>query len=235
MRKALSEKPVKGTSACVCEFDESKRTLEGNKIDGFSKLHNIQFGENSIRAWRSYGIGRGKEISHDQLVSNDQGDTTLVVSKEFFPFHNARVYEYTVPGTEGSNEDDDFDDSKMDIFECSKPGCVKSFQTFSELELHLNVGDHCVKNERLSETVYDKLRIDWAERFTTSVSITDEPQCENSTHQVVRDSIPPGNTISMGWALPKPRAGSTRFGDKVKNYLTAKFDLGEQSGLKADP
>lgn len=91
------------------------------------------------------------------------------------------MYEYTVPGTEGSNEDDDLDDSKMDIFECLEPGCVKSFQTFSELDLHLNVGDHCVKDERLSETVYDKLRRDWAERFTTSVSITDEPQCETST------------------------------------------------------
>lgn len=45
MRKALSERPVKGTSACVCEVDESKRTLEVNKIDCFSKLHNIQFGE----------------------------------------------------------------------------------------------------------------------------------------------------------------------------------------------
>ncbi|PFX16270.1 hypothetical protein AWC38_SpisGene19477 [Stylophora pistillata] len=76
---------------------------------------------------------------------------------------------------------------------------------------------------------------DWAERLTTSVSITDEPQCEASTHQVVHDSMPPVNTVSMGWALPKSRAGSTRFSCKVKNYLTAKFVQGEQSGLKADP
>ena len=39
----------------------------------------------------------------------------------------------------------------------------------------------------------------------------------------------------MGWALHRPRAGSIRFTDKVKKYLTAKFDLGEQSGLKTDP
>lgn len=39
----------------------------------------------------------------------------------------------------------------------------------------------------------------------------------------------------MGWALPKPRAGSSRFTEKVKNYLTARFDLGEQTGRKADP
>lgn len=39
----------------------------------------------------------------------------------------------------------------------------------------------------------------------------------------------------MGWALPKPWTGSSRFTDKVKRYLTAKFDIGEQTGLKADP
>ena len=42
MRKALSERPVKGTSACVCTVDGAKETLGVNKIDGFSKLHNIQ-------------------------------------------------------------------------------------------------------------------------------------------------------------------------------------------------
>ena len=39
----------------------------------------------------------------------------------------------------------------------------------------------------------------------------------------------------MGWALVKPRAGPSMFTDKVKKYLTVKFDLGEQTGRKADP
>ena len=50
------------------EVDEAKITLEVNKIDGFSKLHDVQFEEKGIREWRSYGIGRGKETSFDQLV-----------------------------------------------------------------------------------------------------------------------------------------------------------------------
>ena len=33
----------------------------------------------------------------------------------------------------------------------------------------------------------------------------------------------------------EPRAGSSRFTEKVENYLTARFDLGEQTGRKADP
>ena len=36
-----------------------------NKIDGFSKLRNVQFEEKGIRAWRSYGKGHGEEISFD--------------------------------------------------------------------------------------------------------------------------------------------------------------------------
>ena len=40
--------------------------------------------------WRSYRIGRGKEISFDQLVLKGQGDTGIVVSEKFFPLHDAR-------------------------------------------------------------------------------------------------------------------------------------------------
>ena len=54
-------------------------------------------------------------------------------------------------------------------------------------------------------------------------------------HQSENVSIPALHTVIMGWTLHRPRGWSIRFTDKVKKYLTAKFDLGEQSGLKADP
>lgn len=68
MRTALSERPVKGMSACVCSVDEEKETLQVNKLDGFSKLHNIEFEEKGIHVW-SYRIGPGKKISFNQLIS----------------------------------------------------------------------------------------------------------------------------------------------------------------------
>lgn len=86
MRSAQSERPVKSTSACVCEVDKAKLTLKVNKIDGFSKLHNVQIDEKTIRVWKSYRIGRGKEISFDQLVTKDQGDTCLIFKEEFSLF-----------------------------------------------------------------------------------------------------------------------------------------------------
>ena len=59
------------------------------------------------------------------------------------------------------------------LFECSEPGCVKSFPTISELESHLNVGDHIIKQERKdSEILCNKLWPDWLTRFTTAVNIT---------------------------------------------------------------
>ena len=100
---------------------------------------------------------------------------------------------------------------------------------------HFDIGDHCVKDERPSKTLYDKLRRDWADRFSTSVEVTENEPSEPNIHQSENVSIPALHTVIMGWALHRPRAGSIRFTDKVKKYLTAKFDLGEQSGLKADP
>ena len=49
MRTALSERPVRGTTACVCSIDETKKALEVNKMDVFSKYHNFKFEEDGIR------------------------------------------------------------------------------------------------------------------------------------------------------------------------------------------
>lgn len=230
MRKALSERPVKGTSACVCAVDEANISLEVNKIDGFSKLHNIKFEEEGIRVWRSYGVGRGKEVPFKNLVTKRQGNTGLFISEDFFTCRDARIYKCKDAEPESSDEDTDAADTSSDIemFECSEPGCVKSFQTFSELESHLDIGDHCV-------SLYDKLRKDWVDMFTTAVNITEDAGCADSTQERVCQTSPSHQSVEMGWALPKGRVGSSRFSDKVKKYLTARFDLGEQTGRKADP
>ena len=68
-----------------------------------------------------------------------------------------------------------------------------------------------------------------------SVNITQDGTCTPGSQLNVSSSPPSDQAVRMGWALPKPRAGSSRFTKKVKNYLTARFDLGEQTGRKADP
>ena len=62
MRTALSERPVRGTIACVCLVNETQKTLEVNKMDGFSKYHNFIFELNGIRVLRADGVGKGRVI-----------------------------------------------------------------------------------------------------------------------------------------------------------------------------
>ena len=40
-------------------------------------------------------------------------------------------------------------------------------------------------------------------------------------------------TLLMGWALKSRQGGKTRFSDKQRDYLTSKFQIGEETGQKA--
>ena len=91
-----------------------------------------------------------------------------------------------------------------------------------------------MKEERQSETLY-VFRRDWVGMFTTSVNITEDMTCTSGNQQSVNASLSSDQAVGMAWLLPKPWTGSSRFTDKVKNYLTARFDLGEQTEHKADP
>jgi len=224
MYAALSERPVKGTSACVCSIKQEHENLQVNKIDGFSKYHNFMYEEKGVRVWKAFEVGPGKLILYDQLYNAHQGPTSLSIQEEFFTLRFSRYCKSIFSEREPTAE--------MDAqFECSEPGCRKVFKTFSELELHLDVGDH--DNRKSSETTYDKLRRQWAKKFATIDQPVSNPVVGDRPDEQQPASEPPN--LDFGWALQKSRGGSTRFGDNVKDYLTTKFDLGERSGLKADP
>ena len=158
----------------------------------------------------------------------------LVINR-FFDCKDTRVNKCQEPLSESSVDNRH---NQLHLFECSEPGCVKSFPTISELESHLNAGDHIIKQERKdSEILCNKLWPDWMERFTTAVNITEDmpstSRVQSASDQ--HDRWPLDPAVCMGWALVKPRAGPSTFTDKVKKCLTVKFDLGEQMGRKTDP
>ena len=68
MRTALSERPVRGTIACVCLVNETQKTLKVNEMDGFSKYHNFIFELNGIRVWRADGVGKGIVIPYQDTI-----------------------------------------------------------------------------------------------------------------------------------------------------------------------
>ena len=109
------------------------------------------------------------------------------------------------------------------------------FKKFSELENHLDVGEHR-QVRRASETVYDKLRRDWAEKFLSVDEENGRALVAHSDQQRDRNEASGScSDLQLGWALHKPRSQAVRFTDEVKQYLSTKFDLGERTGNKADP
>ena len=142
MRTALSERPVRGTIARVCLVNETQKTLKVNKMDGFSKCHNFIFELNGIRVWGADGLGKGRVIPYQDTIARPQGPTDLVVDVHFFSVKEARIHKSTSSDEEQSS----------DLFLCSETGCQMVFKKFSDLESHLDVGEHS-QERRGSETV----------------------------------------------------------------------------------
>ena len=119
------------------------------------------------------------------------------------------------------------DDS--DLIECTVPGCEKVFKCFRNLEIHLSAGKHT--NTLENETLYDSLRKKWFKKFQTVDIIHKGKQSDASDIFVTLTSHCTAPENKMGWALSK-FSSSSRFSTNVRNYLTVKFDIGEQTGCK---
>ena len=122
-------------------------------------------------------------------------------------------------------------ESSAPLFECSVIGCVEAFETFGELELHLDLGKHTVNKVNQ----YDAIRRDWALKFS-SVEAADTKSClsDSKKPSPLSGDIAAISTLKTGWALSKLRS-NVRFSQNIKEYLTARFTLIERTGCKADP
>ena len=87
-----------------------------------------------MRIWRAYGIGQGKLIPYQDLIVKPQGPTGLVVNEIVFPLKAVGLHKSTI------NSDGEKSDG---LFACSVPGCNMVFKKCSELENHLDIGEHC--------------------------------------------------------------------------------------------
>ncbi|RUA04226.1 MAG: hypothetical protein DSY43_06820 [Gammaproteobacteria bacterium] len=222
MQTALDERPVKGTTAAVCSVNEAGKTIEVKKIEGFSKYHNFSFEKDGVRVWRCYGIGRGKLVPYKRLILKPQGPTGMIVEEPFFDMRQSRDFNLGNPKTDH--------DKRQPLFSCTQPGCTESFVKFSDLELHLDVGEHSPR----STSMYDKIRKDWANRcLTVHMDSSTAATCKETVDTSAEIAAEP--KVSEGWALHKGRGGATQFSQAVKVYLTAKFNLGERTGRKCNP
>ena len=71
------------------------------------------------------------------------------------------------------------------------------------------------------------LDLSWVEKFS-SLTLSED----DSTNVIERQGSEPfQSNLSEGWALHKPKGGAARFSEKVRQYLTSKFEIGDQGGL----
>ena len=226
MRDALMQHPVKGTTAAVSVVNESKKTLFKNKIEHFGSFHNFEYEDSGVRVWKCYGIGNGKHIPYNAIYIKHQ-DNTVLQTTESQGFYDPPEKRQVKHPSEANKKID----SPTPLFECSVLGCAEAFKTFAQLEFHHSVGKHTVS--RLNQ--YDAIRRDWALKFL-SVGTSNNKNCYSDSR--CPQTSPGDTTISSplqtGWALSRPRS-NVRFSQKAKEYLTARFTLGERTGRKADP
>ena len=79
------------------------------------------------------------------------------------------------------------------------------------------------------ESTFDKLRREWAQKFSTVDQVKKSASSECST---ASKSAGFRCELPLGWALQSRRRGAPRFSAKVKEYLTAKFDIGEKKKIR---
>ncbi|KXJ07146.1 hypothetical protein AC249_AIPGENE20276 [Exaiptasia diaphana] len=117
-------------------------------------------------------------------------------------------------------------DIKSCFDSCPEEGCTKTFMRHCSMVQHLDCGKHQWELER--ETLFDKAALAYAEQLEGQATLP--PQVSAAT-TITSKKV---SKQPMGWAL-KGGQGRSRFSEKQKSYLTAKFKIGEESGMKVDP
>lgn len=121
--------------------------------------------------------------------------------------------------------DDDEAESERQVFMCPKEGCTRGFQRHSSLEKHLAFGK-CTKTiER--ETLLDRAKLKYAARLQEGESAL--PTISATTSSSVAECVAPPE----GWALKQTKK-AYRFNVEQRQYLEARFNIGQQSGMKLD-
>ena len=219
MHTALKERPVQGCTASECHVNETKKGIDIKKLQQFSAMHDFSYQQDGLRVWKAFQVGPGKLILWDEIYIKHQGATDLITERENFGF-TPRV-------THGSAHDSGDAESSSElglVLEYPEPACARTFRSVEEIELHLSLGQH-------AESMYDKLKRGWVEKFS-SLTLSEG----DSTNVIERQGSEPfQSNLSEGWALHEPKGGAVRFSEKVRQYLTSKFEIGEQSGRKEDP
>ena len=199
----------------------------------------MKFSKEGIRVWRAYGIGTGKlklredfGIPKDYLppMLKDPHEVSAYTASVSFTNMTRRQSKETTQSELDSAGEDAIDKNTLNaesLFVCPEEGCVMPFKGHSSLQNHLDCEKHKYALER--ETLFDKAIMMYASKLEQGVTC-DVPQiCAGIPVDDVDTPV-----LKMGWAL-KSAKEYKRLSEKQKTYLLDTYQVGEQTGQKADP
>ncbi|KAK2564634.1 hypothetical protein P5673_012106 [Acropora cervicornis] len=232
---------VRGVRVKLCALDYQHKQGPKPRWEGVSFVNNVTYEKKGMRVWRAYGIGKGKFLPWSDFQDLDNFSMPhLTVIKDTChpkqPFSAIRAPKSStkessatvLPYPEYEDNDAEQHGSTVGLFTCIEEGCVKSFQRFSSLQNHLDVGKHNYVLER--ETFLDKAMVQYAEKLGQGASSLERPlfECASKAPSVV-------TPILQGWALKCAATTRRRLTKEQKNFLTDLFLIGERTGRKSNP
>ena len=236
---------VRGVNVKVCTPPSviSNSSIKWEKVSSVSNLH---YDNDGIRTWRAYDTGLGKSFPWTKFDVPEQSElpilevspstSTSETSTSFVPVRPRPTSgKFPVIEADKSSESDGNEESGetlsavnlKQLFTCPEEGCIKTFMRHSSLIKHLDCGKH--KRALEHETLFDKAMTEYATRLECGATKVPTVGEKSGT------SLPTVSTLSMGWALKSTQTRRKKYTDKQKQYLNAKFDIGERTGKKVDP
>ena len=136
---------VPGLNVTLCEMTSSTTRV---KFDGVSGVSNVEYGEDSITTWKTYGIGPGKIIKLSKFAE-DNNDVSIPklsssVTEDVLDKFTPPKCRYTKPEATSSSDEPPAADppGSSQLFFCPEEGCINSYQRFVALQHHLDCGKH---------------------------------------------------------------------------------------------
>ena len=190
---------------------------------GISYLNNFKFTEPGLQVWRSYNIGPDKVVPYNRFSAPGIPEIKMIDDKARPPLQPSRE-ERSIQLDAEDSDNEDSDNSQV-VFTCTEDACTMTYIKLSALEKHIEAGKHTFYQEKES-------LLDMAKRKHANALLKEQGAIPKvSTIERGEVSEAADAELPKGWALKSSRE-PVRFNETQKQFLTEKFQIGEETGNK---
>ena len=221
MKSAIDSRQIEGTTIYVCKTNETLDFKNDFKFPNISSYHSFEYYQEFLLAFRYYNIGAGLSFEYKSLISQSISYDEVIAKINIAKLIMSE-------GNQGSGFCEIINkSSNLSIFKWTK--CP--FIGFSENNLDTHSLIHLDKNS-LSQR--SKIKLKYANMLIDirKTNIKSETTFIKDLNK--NNSIEKLEELKRGFAINV--ITRTRFNEKQKKFLIAKFNIGEKNNsLKVDP